>query len=72
MWSEVTFEIFTTVLVSYLYREMGIVSNAEAEGATHIAAMLLFLTASIGVGHNFCCFAKSTGVFALGSVFSAT
>ena len=25
MWVEVTFEIFTTVIVAYLYREMGIV-----------------------------------------------
>ncbi len=30
MWVEVTFEIFTTVIVAYLYREMGIVSKAKA------------------------------------------
>ena len=28
MWVEVTFEVFTTVIVAYLYREMGMVSKA--------------------------------------------
>ena len=67
-----TFEIFTTVIVAYLYREMGIVSKAKAERATYIAVMLFFLTAVIGVGHNFYWIAKPTGVIALGSVFSTT
>ncbi len=30
MWVEVAFESFTTVIVAYLYREMGIVSKARA------------------------------------------
>ena len=33
MWMEVMFEIFTTLLVAYSYREMGILSNAKAERA---------------------------------------
>ncbi len=69
---EVTFEIFTTVIVAYRYREMGIVSKAEAKRATYIAVMLFFLTAVIGVGHNLYWIAKPTGVIALGSVFSTT
>ncbi len=52
LWVEVTFEIFTAVIVAYRYREMGIVSKAEAESATYIAVMLFFLTAVIGVGLN--------------------
>ncbi len=72
MWVEVTFEVFTTVVVAYLYREMGIISRAKAERATYIAVMLFFLTAVIGVGHNFYWIAKPTGVIAFGSVFSTT
>ena len=60
------------MIVAYLYREMGIVSKAKAERATYIAVMLFFLTAVIGVGHNFYWIAKPTGVIALGSVFSTT
>jgi len=72
MWVEVTFEVFTTVVVAYLYREMGIISRSKAERATYIAVMLFFLTAVIGVGHNFYWIAKPTGVIALGSCFSTT
>ncbi len=38
----------------------------------YIAVMLFFLTATIGVGHNFYWIAKPTGVIALGSTFSTT
>jgi nitric oxide reductase subunit B len=72
MWVEVTFEVFTTVIVAFLYREMGLVSKKAAERATYIAVMLFFLTATIGVGHNFYWIAKPTGVIALGSAFSTT
>ncbi len=72
MWVEVTFEVFTTVIVAFLYREMGLVSKRSAERATYIAVMLFFLTATIGVGHNFYWIAKPTGVIALGSAFSTT
>jgi nitric oxide reductase subunit B len=72
MWVEVTFEIFTTVVVAFLYTEMGLVSAKQAESATYIAVMLFFLTATIGVGHNFYWIAKPTGVIALGSTFSTT
>ncbi len=51
-WVEVTFDIFTTVIAAYRYREMGTVSKAEAERATYIAVMLFFLTAVIGVDLN--------------------
>ena len=34
---EATFEIFTTVIVAYLHREMGIVSKAKAQRTTYIA-----------------------------------
>merc|ERR1712000_39022 len=58
--------------VAYLYREMGIISRAKAEMTTYIAVMLFFLTAVIGVGHNFYWIAKPTGVIAFGSCFSTT
>eukprot|EP00481_Brizalina_sp_1-RS-2013_P000489 TRINITY_DN124_c0_g1_i1.p1 TRINITY_DN124_c0_g1~~TRINITY_DN124_c0_g1_i1.p1 ORF type:complete len:131 (+),score=21.04 TRINITY_DN124_c0_g1_i1:60-395(+) len=51
---------------------MGIISKKAAERATYIAVMLFFLTATIGVGHNFYWIAKPTGVIALGSAFSTT
>jgi nitric oxide reductase subunit B len=72
MWVEVTFEVFTTVIIAFLYREMGLISKTAAERATYIAVMLFFLTATIGVGHNFYWIAKPTGVIALGSAFSTT
>merc|ERR1712000_373318 len=72
MWVEVTFEVFTTVIVSFLYTEMGLISVKQAERATYIAVMLFFLTATIGVGHNFYWIAKPTCVIALGSTFSTT
>jgi nitric oxide reductase subunit B len=72
MWVEVTFEVFTTVIIAFLYREMGLISKKAAERATYIAVMLFFLTATIGVGHNFYWIAKPTGVIALGSAFSTT
>ncbi len=72
MWVKVTFEIFATVIVAYLFPEMGSVSKAKAERATYIAVMLFCLTAVNGVGHNFYRIAKPTGLIALGSVFSTT
>ncbi len=54
------FEVFTTVIVAFLYREMGLVSKKAAERAAYIAVMLLFLTATTGVGHNFYWIAKPT------------
>jgi nitric oxide reductase subunit B len=72
MWVEVTFEVFTTVMVSFLLSEMGLVTRRMAERVTYIAVMLFFLTAAIGIGHNFYWIAKPTGVIALGSTFSTT
>jgi nitric oxide reductase subunit B len=72
MWVEVTFEVFTTVIVSYLLAEMGLITHQMSEKTTYIAVMLFFLTATIGVGHNFYWIAKPTGIIALGSAFSTT
>ncbi len=36
-WVAVTFEIFTTVLVAYLYREMGIDSPAKTDRVSYVA-----------------------------------
>ena len=46
--------------------------HCQAERATYIAVMLFFLTAVIGVGHDFYWIAKPMGVIAFGSVFSTT
>lgn len=72
MWVEVTFEVFTTVIVSFLLTEMGLVSRAQSERATYISVMLFFITATVGVGHNFYWIAKPTSVIAFGSAFSTT
>jgi nitric oxide reductase subunit B len=70
MWVEVTFEVFTTVIVAYLLVQMGLVSRVMAERVIFIAVMLFLITATIGISHNFYWIAKPTGIIALGSVFS--
>jgi nitric oxide reductase subunit B len=70
MWVEVTFEVFTTVIVGYLLVQLGLVSRVMAERVIFIAVMLFLLTATIGISHNFYWIAKPTGIIALGSVFS--
>ncbi len=47
MWVEVTFDILTTVIVAYLYREMGLVSRAKAERAGDGHLPRLFLVSAI-------------------------
>ncbi|MFO0995978.1 MAG: cbb3-type cytochrome c oxidase subunit I [Alphaproteobacteria bacterium] len=70
MWVEVTFEVFTTVIVAYLLVQMGLVTRVMAERVIFIAVMLFLITAVIGISHNFYWIAKPTGIIALGSVFS--
>lgn len=70
MWVEVTFEVFTTVIMGYLMVEIGIIDRHMAERVIFLAVSLFFLTAIPGVAHNFYWIAKPTGVIALGSVFS--
>eukprot|EP01084_Bolivina_argentea_P138691 244114_1 len=71
-WVEVTFEVYTTVIIAILYREMGIISKAAAERATYIAVKLFFLKSTIGVVHKFYWIAKPKGVIAVGSAYSTT
>ena len=70
MWVEVTFEVFTTVIVGYILVQMGLVSRAMAEKVIYLAVILFLITATIGVAHNFYWIAKPEGVIAMGSVFS--
>lgn len=70
MWVEVTFEVFTTVVVGYILVQMGLVTRSMAEKTIYLAVMLFLITATIGVAHNFYWIAKPTSVIALGSVFS--
>ena len=70
MWVEVTFEVFTTVIVAFILVQMGLVTRAMAERVIYLAVILFLLTATVGVAHNFYWIAKPTGVIALGSVFS--
>jgi nitric oxide reductase subunit B len=70
MWVEVTFEVFTTVIVAYLLVQMGFIDRVMAERAIFLAVMMFLFTATIGVAHNFYWIAKPTGIIALGSVFS--
>lgn len=70
MWVEVTFEVFTTVIVGYILVQLGMVTRSMAEKTIYLAVMLFLITATIGVAHNFYWIAKPTSVIALGSVFS--
>ncbi len=70
MWVEVTFEVFTTVIVAYLLVQMGLVTRLMAERTVFLAVMLFFVTAINGISHNFYWIAKPTGIIAVGSVFS--
>ncbi len=70
MWVEVTFEVFTTVIVAYLLVQMGLVTRLMAERIIFLAVMLFFVTALNGISHNFYWIAKPTGIIAVGSVFS--
>ena len=70
MWVEVTFEVFTTVIVGFILVQMGLVTRAMAEKVIYLAVILFLITATIGVAHNFYWIAKPTSVIALGSVFS--
>jgi nitric oxide reductase subunit B len=70
MWVEVTFEVFTTVIVAYMMVQMKFIPRIMAERVIFLAVMMFLFTATIGVAHNFYWIAKPTGVIALGSVFS--
>ena len=70
MWVEVTFEVFTTVIVAYLLVQMGLVTRLMAERIIFLAVMLFLVTATNGISHNFYWIAKPTGIIAVGSVFS--
>jgi len=70
MWVEVTFEVFTTVIVAYMMMQMGLITKVMAERVIFLAVMLFFATATLGVAHNFYWIAKPTSILALGSVFS--
>ncbi|HJL60531.1 MAG TPA: cbb3-type cytochrome c oxidase subunit I, partial [Pseudomonadales bacterium] len=70
MWVEVTFEVFTTVIIGYMLVQMGLITRLMAERVIYLAVMLFLITATIGISHNFYWIAKPTGIIALGSVFS--
>lgn len=70
MWVEVTFEVFTTVIVGYLLVQMGLVSRLICERVIFLAVMMFIVTATLGVSHNFYWIAKPTGILAVGGVFS--
>lgn len=70
MWVEVTFEVFTTVVIGYMLVQMGMITRRMAEKVIYLAVMLFLITATIGISHNFYWIAKPTGIIALGSVFS--
>jgi nitric oxide reductase subunit B len=70
MWVEVTFEVFTTVIVAYMLVQMGLTTRLMAERVIFLAVMMFLVTALIGISHNFYWIGKPTGIIALGSVFS--
>ena len=70
MWVEAFFEVFITVIVSYLMVLMGLVSRAAAVRVIYIATLLFLGTGLLGISHNFYWNAKPVATMALGSVFS--
>lgn len=70
MWVEAFFEVFITVIVSYLMVLMGLVSRSAAIRVIYIATLLFLGTGLLGISHNFYWNAKPVATMALGSVFS--
>ncbi len=70
MWVEAFFEVFITVIVSYLMVFMGLVSRNAAIRVIFIATLLFLGTGLLGISHNFYWNAKPVATMALGSVFS--
>lgn len=70
MWVEAFFEVFVTVIVSYLMVLMGLVSRNAAIRVIYFATLLFLGTGLLGISHNFYWNAKPVATMALGSVFS--
>lgn len=70
MWVEAFFEVFITVIVSYLMVLMGLVSRQAAIRVVFFATLLFLGTGLLGISHNFYWNAKPVATMALGSVFS--
>ena len=70
MWVEAFFEVFITVIVSYLMVLMGLVSRNAAIRVVFFATLLFLGTGLLGISHNFYWNAKPVATMALGSVFS--
>lgn len=70
MWVEAFFEVFITVIVSYLMVLMGLVSKQAAIRVVYFATLLFLGTGLLGISHNFYWNAKPVATMALGSVFS--
>ncbi|MCZ2355971.1 MAG: cbb3-type cytochrome c oxidase subunit I [Bacteroidia bacterium] len=70
MWVEAFFEVFITVIVSYLMVLMGLVSRQAAIRVVYFATVLFLGTGLLGISHNFYWNAKPVATMALGSVFS--
>ena len=70
MWVEAFFEVFITVIVSYLMVLMGLVNRQAAIRVVYFATLLFLGTGLLGISHNFYWNAKPVATMALGSVFS--
>jgi nitric oxide reductase subunit B len=70
MWVEAFFEVFITVIVSYLMVLMGLVSKQAAIRVVYFATLLFLGTGLLGISHNFYWNAKPVATMALGSIFS--
>jgi len=70
MWVEAFFEVFITVIVSYLMVLMGLVSRQAAIRVVYFATILFLGTGLLGISHNFYWNAKPVATMALGSVFT--
>lgn len=70
MWVEAFFEVFITVIVSYLMVLMGLVSKQAAIRVVYFATILFLGTGLLGISHNFYWNAKPVATMALGSIFS--
>ena len=70
LYVECFFEVFATVITSYLMVMMGLIDMKIAERSVNIAIVMFLGTGLMGICHNLYWVAKPEAIMALGAVFS--
>jgi len=71
LWVEGFFELFATVLVAIIFRQLGLVSTRTATRLVYLDAMLFLAGGIIGTGHHWYFTGQSTLNMGLAACFSA-